>query len=98
MPRVNRMEICVVDEIQVFHRVNRCVRQTVLCGEDVATGKDLFYSHKETQEDTKNKKNVRDESGQNVDLDYLKQFGWMVSFVLTGPRVCDSGPKVHPFP
>ena len=63
MPRVNRTEICAVDEIQVFHRVNRCVRQTVLCGEDVATGKDLFYSHKETQEDTKNTKNVRDDSG-----------------------------------
>jgi hypothetical protein len=59
MPRVNRTEICAVDEIQVFHRVNRCVRQTVLCGEDVATGKDLFYSHKETQEDTKIRRTCR---------------------------------------
>ena len=35
MPRVNRTEICAVDEIQVFHLINRCVRRTFLCGEDV---------------------------------------------------------------
>jgi REP element-mobilizing transposase RayT len=44
MPRVNRTEICAADEIQVFHLINRCVRQTYLCGEDVNTGKD--YSHR----------------------------------------------------
>ena len=44
MPRVNRTEICATDEIQVFHLINRCVRRTFLCGEDVTTGKD--YSHR----------------------------------------------------
>ena len=44
MPRVNRTEICATDEIQVFHLINRCVRRTFLCGEDVNTGKD--YSHR----------------------------------------------------
>ncbi len=44
MPRVNRTEIGAADEIQIFHLVNRCVRRTFLCGEDVATGKD--YSHR----------------------------------------------------
>ncbi len=44
MPRVNRTEICAADEIQVFHLINRCVRRTYLCGEDVTTGKD--YSHR----------------------------------------------------
>ena len=44
MPRVNRVKICASDEIHVFHLINRCVRQTYLCGEDVNTGKD--YSHR----------------------------------------------------
>ena len=44
MPRVNRTEICATDEIQAFHLINRCVRRTYLCGEDVTTGKD--YSHR----------------------------------------------------
>ena len=44
MPRVNRTEICATDEIQVFHLINRCVRRTYLCGEDVNTGRD--YSHR----------------------------------------------------
>jgi REP element-mobilizing transposase RayT len=44
MPRVNRTEICATDKIQVFHLINRCVRRTFLCGEDVTTGKD--YSHR----------------------------------------------------
>ena len=44
MPRVNRTEICATDEIQVFHLINRCVRRTFLCGEEVNTGKD--YSHR----------------------------------------------------
>jgi len=44
MPRVNRTEICATDEIQAFHLMNRCVRRTYLCGEDVNTGKD--YSHR----------------------------------------------------
>ncbi|MBM4077621.1 MAG: hypothetical protein FJ267_18495 [Planctomycetes bacterium] len=40
MPRLNRTEICASDEIQVFHLINRCVRRTFLCEEDVTTGKD----------------------------------------------------------
>jgi len=44
MPRVNRTEICATDEIQAFHLINRCVRRTYLCGEDVTSGKD--YSHR----------------------------------------------------
>lgn len=44
MPRVNRVEICADNEIQVFHLINRCVRRTFLCGVDEDTGKD--YSHR----------------------------------------------------
>ena len=36
----------------------------------------LFSSHKETQEDTKSTKNVPEDSGQNVELDYLKLLDW----------------------
>ncbi len=42
-PRVNRTEICGTDEIQAFHSINRCVRHTYLCGEDVTTGKDYLH-------------------------------------------------------
>ena len=44
MPRLNRTEICVSDEVQAFHLINRCVRRTYLCGKDRRSGKD--YSHR----------------------------------------------------
>ena len=44
MPRVNRSELCAVDEIQAFHLINRCVRWTYLCGKDRRSRKD--YSHR----------------------------------------------------
>jgi len=44
MPRVNRVEICAADEVQVFHLVNRCVRRTHLCGVDRRSRK--VYSHR----------------------------------------------------
>ena len=34
------------------------------------------FSHKETQEDAKSTKNVPEDSGQNVELDYLKLLDW----------------------
>ena len=44
MPRLNRSEICAMDEVQVFHLINRCVRRTYLCGKDRRSGKD--FSHR----------------------------------------------------
>jgi len=32
MPRLNRCENCGLDEVQVFHLINRCARRTYLCG------------------------------------------------------------------
>jgi hypothetical protein len=44
MPRLNRSQICAVDERQVLHLINRCVRRTFLCGREKRSGKD--YSHR----------------------------------------------------
>ena len=44
MARVNRREVLAVDEIQVVHCINRCVRRGFLCGVDSLTGKD--YEHR----------------------------------------------------
>ena len=34
MPRLNRSEICALDEVQVFHLISRCIRRTYLSGKD----------------------------------------------------------------
>ena len=44
MARVNRREVLSDGEIQVVHRVNRCVRRGFLCGVDDLTGKN--YEHR----------------------------------------------------
>lgn len=44
MPRLNRTKICVADDVQAFHLINRCVRRTFLCGKEKRSGKD--YSHR----------------------------------------------------
>jgi len=44
MPRLNRSEICLDEEIQAFHLINCCVRRTYLCGKVRSSGKD--YSHR----------------------------------------------------
>ena len=43
MARVNRRAVLSEGEIQVVHRVNRCVLRGFLCGADELTGKS--YEH-----------------------------------------------------